>query len=108
AIMTLAIYESALNWLGKGFHLLPIQPGSKKQVQGFGIHLSRITNARQAMEFFRDTYFNLAVIVPDDYFVIDFDDESIFYQFLKSTPESIHNTYTETTPNFGAHLFFRG
>ncbi|MBX3036760.1 MAG: bifunctional DNA primase/polymerase [Anaerolineales bacterium] len=106
--MTLAIYHSALNWLDKGFDLLPIQPNTKKHVQGFGIHQARITNARQAVEFFRDTNFNLAVIAPENKFIFDFDDYYIYCDYLKAIPEAQRNTYTELTRNMGTHVFFSG
>lgn len=108
--MTLLMYKSALDWLGKGFHLLPIQPGTKKQVQGFGLHQSRVTNIQHAAAWWKDqpTKYNLAVIAPENKFVIDFDDWEIYLQWAKQVPESTSHTYTEITPNMGAHVFLSG
>lgn len=108
--MPLLMYKSALEWLGKGFHLLPIQPNTKKQVQGFGLHQSRITNIQQAAQWWKDQpiNYNLAVIAPDDKFIIDFDDWGIYNYWLKQVSETIAHTYTEITPNHGAHVFLSG
>lgn len=108
--MPLLMYKSALEWLGKGFALLPIQPNTKKQVHGFGLHQSRITNTQQAARWWKDqpVNYNLAVIAPDDKFVIDFDDWGIYTYWLKHVSETIAHTYTEITPNSGAHVFLSG
>jgi hypothetical protein len=104
------MYKSALDWLGKGFHLLPVQPNTKKQVQGFGLHQSRITNMQQAARWWKDqpVNYNLAVIAPADKFIIDFDDWGIYQYWLKQVPEDVIHTYTEITPNTGAHVFLSG
>lgn len=108
--MPLLLYKSALEWLGRGFHILPIQPNTKKQVQGFGLHLSRITNIQQAAQWWKDQpiNYNLAVIAPADKFIIDFDDWGIYNYWLKQVSETIAHTYTEITPNHGAHVFLSG
>ncbi len=108
--MTIIAYKSALEWLGKGFPLLPIQPDTKKQVNGFGLHQSRITNIQQAAQWWKDqpTNYNLAVVTPQDKFIIDFDDWGIYLYWLKQVPEVVAHTYTEITPNNGAHVFLSG
>jgi hypothetical protein len=110
--MTLAMYESALNWLGKGFYLLPIQPGTKKQVRGFGLHQKRITNMQEASQWFNDhSRFNLAVIAPEGKFIFDFDDWSLYLswlRFVKKFCDAVTTSYTEITPNDGAHVFLSG
>ena len=104
------IYDSARRWLSLGFQLLPIQPGTKKNVQGFGIYQTRIGNTEEAAYWFRDskTKFNLAVIATENKFIIDFDDWGVYCQWLKCVPEEIATTYTEITPNDGAHVFLFG
>lgn len=108
--MPLLIYKSALEWLGKGFHLLPIQPNTKRQVHGFGLHQSRITNIQQAARWWKDqpVNYNLAVIAPNGKYIIDFDDWGIYNYWLKQVSETIAHTYTEITPNHGAHVFLSG
>lgn len=111
--MTLAIYKSALNWLGKGYHVLPIQPGTKKQATGFGLHLKQITNAQEAKQYFYDEFslYNLAVVVPDESFILDFDDWGLYLswvRFVKKIDDRITTSYTEITPNNGAHVFLSG
>lgn len=111
--MTLKIYESALNWLGKGYHVLPIQPGTKKQATGFGLHQKRITNAQEARQYFFDDFsrYNFAVIAPEGSFILDFDDWNIYLswvRFVKRFDDRITTSYTEITPNDGAHVFLSG
>lgn len=107
------IYESALNWLSKGFYLLPIQPNTKKQAHGFGLHQQRITNALEAKRYFHENLsrFNLAVIAPEGSFILDFDDWNLYLSWLRSVKvfdDRITTSYTEITPNNGAHVFLSG
>jgi hypothetical protein len=111
--MTLAIYESALNWLGMGYHVLPIQPGTKKQATGFGLHQKQIINAQEAKQYFYDEFsrYNLAVVAPEGSFVLDFDDWNLYLswlRFVKKFEDRITTSYTEITPNNGAHVFLSG
>lgn len=111
--MTLIIYESALDWLGKGFHLLPIQPGTKKQAQGFGLYQKQITNAQEAKQYFFDelSRFNLAVVAPEGKLILDFDDWDLYLtwlRFVKRFDDRITTSYTEITAHNGAHVFLSG
>lgn len=110
--MSLEVYRAALDWLDRGFHLLPIQPGTKKQVQGFGLHQQHITNMQQAAHWFNNlSKFNLAVVAPEDKFIIDFDDWAVFLMWLRVVRQKnqmLALTYTEITPNDGAHVFISG
>ncbi len=111
--MTLASYESALNWLGRGWHVLPIQPNTKKQVAGFGLRQSRITAPQEARAFFLESRarYNLAVIAPDDCFILDFDEWDVWtswVSYVKALDPRLSQTYTEVTPNDGTHVFLQG
>lgn len=111
--MTLLIYESALDWLGKGYHLLPIQPGTKKQATGFGLHQKQITNAQEAKQYFFDelSRFNLAVVATEGSFILDFDNWDLYeswLRFVKRFDDKITTSYAEITVNNGAHVFLRG
>lgn len=110
--MSLEIYISALDWLDKGYHVLPIQPGTKKQCAGFGLHQQHITNMQQAAHWFNNfSKFNLAVIAPEDKCIIDFDDWSVYLMWLRAVKQKDQRlalTYTEMTPHDGVHVFLAG
>lgn len=111
--MSLTTYESALIWLDKGFHLLPIQPGTKKQANGFGLHQQRITTAQESKRYFYENLsrFNLAIVAPENSFVLDFDNWDLYLDWLRKVKvfdDGITMSYTEITPNDGAHVFLSG
>jgi hypothetical protein len=109
--MSLEVYKAALDWLDRGFHLLPIQPGTKRQAQGYGLHQQHITNMQQAAHWFNNlSKFNLAVIAPEDKFVIDFDDWGLYLWWVRFVKHFCNapSSYTEITPNDGAHVFING
>ncbi len=111
--MTLETYVSALDWLGRGWTLLPIMSGTKYKGRGFGIHQARLTDPLQVADYFRDSavHWNLGVVAPDDGFILDFDDWGVYLnwvRYVKSFDERIVQSYTEITPNDGAHVFLCG
>lgn len=108
--MSLEMYKSALDWLGRGYQLLPCQPCTKKLVAGCGPYQKRIIDQSQAITWFRDGRCNLAVLAPDSDFILDFDDWNLYCQwvgFVKRFDDRISRSYTELTPR-GAHVFLRG
>lgn len=111
--MTLETYSSALDWLGRGWTLLPIMPGTKYKARNFGRHLARLVDPGQAAEYFQESSvrWNLGVVAPDDGFILDFDDWGVYLdwvRYVKCFDERIVKSYTEITPNDGAHVFLRG
>jgi hypothetical protein len=110
--MSFEIYKAALDWLDKGFHLLPIQPNTKKQVAGFGLHQEHITNMQQAAQWFNNlSRFNLAVVAQENSFILDFDDWGLYLvwvRFVKQFCGAVTASHTEITPNDGAHVFLSG
>lgn len=104
----LAKSDSAVNWLSRGFSLLPCQPGQKALVPGYGIFKAKITNTEQARQWFYDgSAANIAVLAPDGFFILDFDDLDLYAQWAKACPEAARSC-TETTPRGGTHVFMRG
>lgn len=107
------IYIAALDWLGRGFDLLPIQPGTKKKAVGFGVYSSRITDQYFAAQYFRDASmrWNLGVVAPEGTIILDFDNWDTYLdwvRFAKRFDDSMTTSYTEVTPRYGAHVFLSG
>lgn len=100
--------DVALFWLKNGFALLPCQPGKKSLVSGYGIYKARITDAITAGQWWEKTNAaNIAVIAPDGFFILDFDDLDLYQDWIKVQPVAA-GSYTEITPSGGSHVFLRG
>ncbi|MCK6566971.1 MAG: bifunctional DNA primase/polymerase [Anaerolineales bacterium] len=111
--MTLEMYTSALDWLGRGFSLLPIRPGTKYKAMGYGVHQMRIMDQQIAAQYFRDSSmrWNLGVVAPQGKIILDFDDWDLYIRwvkFVKRFDDSMVRTYTELTPGGGVHVFLSG
>ena len=99
--------DSARFWLSRGFSILPCQPGQKALVPGYGIFKAKITNEKTAAQWFEASGANIAVLAPDGFFILDFDDLDLYAQWVKQCPAEARS-YTETTPNGGTHVFMQG
>jgi hypothetical protein len=100
--------DRAVFWLEKGFKLLPCQPGQKWLVGGFGLYLTQITDKGQAAQWWGcGARSNLAVLAPDNFYILDFDKISVFASWADVCP-SAARSYTESTPRGGRHVFLRG
>jgi len=110
--MTQEIYITALDWLGRGFSLLPVYARSKYIVEGFTFEKSIRDQATAARYFLTASHrYNLAVVCPPGYFVLDFDTWDFYLRwlkFVKRFDDAISSTYTELTPGNGAHVFLSG
>lgn len=85
--------------------LLPVQPGSKILLRGYGPYLERINTGEKIAYYFQDRKCNLAVIAPDCGVILDFDDFGVYVDFTKRWPQ-LATSYTESTPSGGGrHLF---
>jgi len=110
--MTHEIYVSALDWLGRGYGLLPIIPGTKYIVEGFTID-KPITDQSLVFSWFREDLkkYNLAVVCPPGSFVLDFDDWDLYcawVKFVKGFDDRVTRSYSELTPSGGVHVFLSG
>jgi hypothetical protein len=101
-------YAAALAWLMNGFRVLPVQPNSKILVAGFGLYRGQLTldDADAVRFWFQDRSLNLAVLSPDGFAVLDFDDAGVYHHWRTAQPEAARS-YTEKTPRGGAHVFIR-
>lgn len=95
----------AVQWLTLGFQVLPLQPGTKHLMRGWGINLRRIKTADEVQKYLR--HGNMAVICQGDNFVLDFDDWNLYRSWAKYADERYTTSYTEYTPR-GAHVWLRG
>lgn len=101
-------YQAALHWLQLGAALLPCQYNSKFLLSGFGPVRKTIKNYKLAQQYFGQNDYNLAVLLPRGYFVLDFDDLHVFQSWKDQTPWDLQATYKEITPRPGFHIFYKG
>lgn len=112
-MFTVTKFDAARRWLELGFDLLPIQPHTKKLMQGFGQHLQRIKTLEEASRWWdlnaaKDAHSpNIAIVANEKNFIIDFDDFATYTRWAKTTDEVFSISYTELTPR-GAHVFLSG
>ena len=91
-------------WLSRGFKLLPCQPGTKRLVKTFGPVAGRILLAEDVNYWFRDRGANLAVVAPDPFVILDFDELKYYESFAAAWPD-LAGSYTESTPRGGRHVW---
>jgi len=100
--------DRAESWLEKGYKLLPCQPGTKMLVGGFGQYRAQITDATSAAQWFGvGTKSNLAILAPENNFILDFDKISVYASWSDACPDAAQS-YTETTPSGGRHVWMIG
>lgn len=104
--MTIELFFTALGWTMNGWGVLPCQPGKKSLVPGFGPHKGVIHKPNDVGFWFRERSANIAVVCPDDCFILDFDDLELYALFCEKRPE-VAASYTEFTPRGGAHVFIK-
>lgn len=97
--MTSNMLQAALDWLTVGAALVPLQPGSKYQVRGFGAKLKQIAGADAARYWFGQRRCNLAVVCAGRLACLDFDDQVSYFTWGDGV-----NTLTEKTRR-GHHCF---
>ena len=97
-------HVSAHQWLSRGFKLLPCQPGTKRLVKTFGPVAGRVLLAEDVEYWFRDRGANLAVVAPDQFVILDFDELKYYESFSAAWPD-LAASYTESTPRGGRHVF---
>lgn len=96
----------ALTWLERGIPLIPLQPGSKHIIPGFGPYSQHITTADQAQFWFVERRANLGLVCGRGMVVLDFDDAASHARWAASWPGAAAS-YTEKTRR-GYHVHFLG
>jgi hypothetical protein len=97
-------------WITRGYKVLPCQPDTKILIAGYGPNLLDLNNAEEIESWFRFRHANLAVVVPANHVVLDFDpdkDPEQYDRFITESPEAALS-YTEETPRGGHHVFLAG
>ena len=97
---------AALWWLDRGADLLPVQPGSKHLVGGFGPYQRRISDQEGARFWFGDRGANLA-ICTGGVVALDFDSVAAYQAFCDSWGDVCAQTLREKTTR-GYHVYFAG
>ena len=97
-------FDVAAIWLSRGWKVLPVQPGTKRLVRGFGPMAGAIELPEVAYYWFFQRKANLAVVSPPGSIVLDFDQVGYFESFLAGSPD-LAKSYSESTPSGGAHVF---
>jgi len=108
-IYTQTKLEAATRWLHLGAALLPVQPGTKFLVRGYGLNQSKLTTLADIRNWYGSNAarWNLAVCLPDDLVCLDFDSDDVYQAWEDSIPSGkLLMTYQETTRR-GWHLFYR-
>jgi hypothetical protein len=100
---TLAIAQS---WLERGIPLIPLQPGSKHIIPGFGPYSQRIETTDQARFWFVERHANMGLICGAGMVVLDFDDDASHARWAAAFPAAAVS-YTEKTRR-GCHVHFLG
>lgn len=98
--------DQALFWLERGVPLVPLQPGSKHIVPGFGPYQKQITAPDDARRWFEKRWCNLGLACGRGLVVLDFDLWFDYEHWREQYPGAAH-TYTERTSR-GYHVFFAG
>jgi hypothetical protein len=100
------ILVAALAWLARGVPLVPVQPGQKRQVAGFGAHCLKVTTLVEAEFWFGERHANLAIITGiGDVVALDFDSWGDFARFADRHPD-LTETLTEQSRR-GVHLYYK-
>jgi len=99
-------YALACMWLSRpgGWKVLPVQPGSKRLVRGFGPFSGLIESPEDAIFWFRQRGANLAVVAPMGSVIVDFDQVAFYESFTAGWPD-LAKSYTESSPRGGRHVF---
>jgi len=102
----MTMLDRALHWLASGYHLVPIQPGSKWIVKGFGAYLQHVTTEDQARFWFGERHANVGLVIAGGLVVLDFDDLAMYARWTAIAGE-LADTYTERTRH-GMHVLMCG
>jgi hypothetical protein len=95
----------ANTWLDLGAELLPILPGSKHILSGWGSHQRRIQTKQEAHYFFRRSNFNMGLALVGGWVCADFD-ELPAYQAWAAGAGANEQTYIELTGR-GVHAAWK-
>jgi len=102
----LTLYAWALRWLDAGRLLVPLQPGSKRIVRGYGPVLRVVTDLAEAHYWWGLRRCNIGLVTGYRVTVLDFDDVVSWRGFCSQFP-GVAGTFTVRTRR-GAHVYLTG
>ncbi len=101
-----ALFVAALAWLARGFKLVPLQPGEKRIIRGWGPAQRTITTEQEARLWFLRNVCNLGVVLAPGFFCADFDDRDTMRAW-RAGPGADVRAFVEKTAR-GFHVFISG
>lgn len=101
----MSTFDAAMTWLGRGVHVVPLQPNSKRILDGFGFYQDHVDNEEQARFWFAERRCNVA-IVCSSVVVLDFDAMPDYARAVERWPV-LGEHYTERTRR-GVHVYGLG
>lgn len=99
-------YAWALRWLDAGRLLVPLQPGSKRIVRGYGPVVRVVTDRAEAQYWWKARRANIGLVTGYGVTVLDFDDVVSWRGFCSQFP-GVADSFTVRTRR-GAHLYLTG
>jgi len=102
----LTLYAWALRWLDAGRLLVPLQPGSKRIVRGYGPVVRVVTDPGEAHNWWGLRRCNIGLVTGYGVTVLDFDDCQPWREFCAQFP-GVADTFTVRTRR-GAHVYMAG
>ena len=102
----LTLYAWALRWLDAGRLLVPLQPGSKWIVGGYGPVVRVVTDLAEAHYWWGLRRCNIGLVTGYGVTVLDFDDCQPWREFCAQFP-GVADTFTVRTRR-GAHVYMAG
>ena len=102
----LTLYAWALRWLDAGRLLVPIQPGSKQIVRGYGPVVRVVTDLAEAHYWWGLRRCNIGLVTGYGVTILDFDDVESWREFCAKFP-GMDDTFTVRTRR-GAHVYLAG
>jgi len=99
-------YAWALRWLDAGRLLVPLQPGSKQIVRGYGPVMRVVTDPGEAHTWWGLRRCNIGLVTGYGVTVLDFDDVVSWRGFCSQFP-GVADTFTVRTRR-GAHVYLAG
>jgi hypothetical protein len=100
------LYAWALRWLDAGRLLVPLQPGSKRIVRGYGPVVRVVTDLEETKYWWELRRANIGLVTGYGISVLDFDDVVSWRGFCSQFP-GVAGSFTVRTKR-GAHVYLAG
>lgn len=100
-----SLYDAALWWLDFGVDLVPMQPGGKRLVPGFGAYRRRVQDEAAARFWWADRAAGLGLVCGSGggLVVLDFDDVELYRRWQSA--DVLHSYTVRTRRGFHVHVW---